>query len=79
MELEKGEVMNARDLSYIEVLMRQADFHIALFDKRREYSWKVTLAYWGAILGAATLLRDIEFETCGVVIAGVIVILLLAT
>jgi len=56
--------MNAKEIEQLEVLMRQADFHIIRFDKRREYSWKIALGFWGAILGAATLLQNTFLTTC---------------
>ncbi len=65
--------MNEKDLPLINELMRQADFHIARFDNRREYSWKVALAFWGALIGAATLLRDREISPSIILIAAVAV------
>ena len=68
--------MKANEKDQIEVLMRQADFHIERFDKRREYSWKIALAFWGAILGAVTLLKDTHPEQIHVYIGGGLVIFL---
>lgn len=40
-----------------EALMRQAEFNIARFDARREYSWKISLAFWAAIFGSSVALK----------------------
>jgi hypothetical protein len=36
--------------------MKVADFSIARFDQRRNHNWRVSLGFWAAILGSATLL-----------------------
>jgi hypothetical protein len=60
----------------LEALMRQADFHAERFDKRREYSWKIALAFWGAILGASTQLREASLTSCEICVGGFFVVVL---
>jgi len=43
-----------------DAYMRQADFNIKRFDERREYSWKVALGFWGAIIGSAAVFGDMN-------------------
>lgn len=68
--------MNEQEKDKLIALMRQADFHVERFDKRREYSWKIALGFWGAILGAATLLQNVTLTACEIYIgAGAIIVL----
>jgi hypothetical protein len=48
--------MNKPDKDKLDGLLRVADFSIARFDQRRNHSWKISLGFWAAILGSATLL-----------------------
>ncbi len=48
--------MNKSDKDKLDGLLKVADFSIARFDQRRNHSWKVSLGFWAAILGSATLL-----------------------
>ncbi len=61
-----------------ESLMKVAEFNIGRFDKRREFSWKIALGFWGAILGSVAVVSQLEitYSNCGVWLVGLIVIYL---
>jgi hypothetical protein len=59
--------MDKSDKETFDGLLKVADFSIARFDERRNHSWKISLGFWAAILGSATLLEskisDVPFCT----------------
>jgi hypothetical protein len=48
--------MNKSDKDTFDGLLKVAEFSISRFDQRRNHSWKISLGFWAAILGSATLL-----------------------
>jgi len=49
--------MKQSDKDKFDVLMRIADFQIRQFNERRDYSWKITFGFWGAILGSVAIIN----------------------
>ena len=56
-------------------LMKVADFNITRFDQRRNHNWKVSLGFWAAILGSATLLDTMasSIDVCPQILAAIMV------
>ena len=52
--------MEPTNFDEYKALMRQADFNIARFDNRRDYSWKVSIGFWASLLGSATVVVSSE-------------------
>ena len=44
--------MNQTEKDQFDSLMKIAEFNINQFNERREYSWKITFGFWGAIIGS---------------------------
>lgn len=70
--------MDDKKKTEYDALMQQAEFNIHQFDGRREYSWKVTLGFWAAILGSVAVLKsELNSSSITWLILGALVIVLL--
>ena len=66
--------MDEKTKALYDAMMHQAQFNIERFDGRREYSWKVTLGFWAAILGSVSILKTDMMSISKSVVSSLIIL-----
>src|SRR3989338_6267427 len=49
--------MNKANKDQFDSLLKIAEFNIHQFNERRDYSWKVALSFWGAVVGSIAVIH----------------------
>ncbi len=70
--------MKVQDKDQFDAIMRVADFFVHQFNERREYSWRVTIGFWAAIIGSIAVIAPyrVQVDLWPKIAFGVVVICL---
>lgn len=70
--------MDPKDKEKFEALMKIADFSIKQSNERRDYSWKITFGFWGAIIGSISVISPYRDKNllCAIIFLGLFAIAL---